>query len=463
MRIIHTSDWHLGQYFFGKSRAAEHKQFLTWLIEQVKAHQVDAIVVAGDIFDTGNPPSYARELYFDFIAKLQALDVSCQLVVLAGNHDSAAMMAESKQLLAKFATFVIPTTLVAEAEQVFALNNKAGQPGAVICAVPFIRPREMVVSKAGQSAHDKQSQLQYAIAEHYQRLYRQAQTLAEQHSEKPLPIIATGHLTTVGASVSDSVREIYIGTLDAFPASAFPPVDYLALGHIHQMQNIAKSAHIRYSGSPIPLSFDEAKQDKVVLLVDVIKDQPPVIEPLTIPRFQAMAMIKTRVENVVAEIEQLIANAQNHTNHRQKVEMDKTEQEPHSAIWLDIEIETTEYRSDIQAKITEQLKPYLTQQLVEILLIRRSKSQRQQLLEQQEKITLEELTPLDVFQERLKLLALPDEPVGETTNAEHKNKLTELFTQALSEVEEAQKAKQQIPEPPIVSQLIQPANHEAEQ
>ena len=98
MRIIHTSDWHLGQYFYGKSRANEHQQFLTWLLAQVTAHHIDAIIVAGDIFDTSTPPSYAREMYFDFIAKLQVTE--CQLVILAGNHDSVAMLSESQSILA---------------------------------------------------------------------------------------------------------------------------------------------------------------------------------------------------------------------------------------------------------------------------------------------------------------------------------------------------------------------------
>ena len=97
MRIIHTSDWHLGQHFYGKSRAREHQHFLNWLVEQSQSQQIDAIVVAGDIFDTGTPPSYAREMYFDFIAKLH--QVQCQLVVLAGNHDSVAMLSESQNLL----------------------------------------------------------------------------------------------------------------------------------------------------------------------------------------------------------------------------------------------------------------------------------------------------------------------------------------------------------------------------
>ena len=409
MRIIHTSDWHLGQHFFGKSRALEHQQFLNWLIEQVKQHQVAAIIVAGDIFDTGNPPSYARELYFDFVSNLQKQAAYCQLVILAGNHDSTAMIGESKQLLSKFSTYVIPSASTDINAQLIELTDQNNNQ-AIVCAVPFIRPRDVLTSSAGQSAKEKQQQLQQAIAAHYQALYQQAEALAQ----GKFPIIATGHLTTVGATTSDSVREIYIGTLDAFPANQFPKADYIALGHIHQMQNVGKSDHIRYCGSPIPLSFDEAKQDKHVLLVDVKAKDVPVIEPLVIPRFQAIAMVKTTVEQVVADIKALI----------EPLNAEQT-------LWLDIEIESSDYHSDMQAKITEQLQAFIDRKKIEILLIRRSKQQRQLLLAEQEKITLEELLPLDVFNERLKQT---DWPEDDQTIDDKKTRLTQLFQQALTQM-----------------------------
>ena len=199
MRIIHTSDWHLGQYFYGKSRANEHQQFLTWLLAQVTAHDIDAIIVAGDIFDTSTPPSYAREMYFDFIAKLHV--TQCQLVILAGNHDSVAMLAESQAVLASLSTRVITQVIpasIGEAElvnnlaneientlasvalnqQVFPLLNAKGKPSAIICAIPFVRPRDVIKSKAGQSAKEKQQSLQQAISDHYQTLYAQAVALS---------------------------------------------------------------------------------------------------------------------------------------------------------------------------------------------------------------------------------------------------------------------------------------------
>ena len=105
MRILHTSDWHLGQHFMGRTRQAEHRAWCDWLVQTVVEQQADALIIAGDIFDTGTPPSYAREQYNNFIVQMQ--DSGCQLVILAGNHDSVSMLNESKDLLARMNTHVV--------------------------------------------------------------------------------------------------------------------------------------------------------------------------------------------------------------------------------------------------------------------------------------------------------------------------------------------------------------------
>ena len=383
MRIIHTSDWHLGQHFYGKSRAREHQQFLNWLITQSQRQEVDAIIVAGDIFDTGTPPSYAREMYFDFIAKLQA--TKCQLVILAGNHDSVAMLSESKSLLQKLSTRVVSVASENIDEQVFVLNSLKTKAQAVICAIPFIRPRDIVKSYAGQSASEKQQSLQQAITDHYQRLFEQAQIVAKTESKQGerLPIIATGHLTTIGAATSESVREIYIGTLEAFPASAFPAADYIALGHIHRPQKVTKSEHIRYSGSPIALSFDEAKTQKSIVIAEFKNGQLSNVELCDVPVFQALAMVKTDLEKLSENISAVVH--------------DKEQGEEN--IWLDIEIESAEYLQDLTLRI-EQIVESLP---VEILLVRRSKKSRQQMPSHEKKVTLSELSVKEVFDARLAL------------------------------------------------------------
>ena len=234
MRIIHTADWHLGQFFYSKSRAAEHQAFLDWLLAQITQHQVDALIIAGDLFDTGSPPSYAREMFNRFVVALQP--TQCQLIVLAGNHDSVATLNESRELLACLNTRVITSATPQGEQQVLMLHQRDGTPGALLCAIPYLRPRDILRSQAGQSGREKQISLLEAIEQHYQQCY--AAALAER-ADRALPIIATGHLTTVGVTKSDSVRDIYIGTPAAFPAQAFPAADYIALGHLHRAQRLA--------------------------------------------------------------------------------------------------------------------------------------------------------------------------------------------------------------------------------
>nr|WP_306463406.1 exonuclease subunit SbcD [Providencia stuartii] len=393
MRIIHTSDWHLGQYFFTKSRAAEHQQFLTWLIEQVKLHQVDAMIVAGDIFDTGSPPSYARELYNQFVVSLQ--QTGCQLVILSGNHDSVSVLNETSSLLAYLNTDVVTSGAT---PHVITLKNAQGQPGALLCAIPFLRPRDIQLSVAGQSSEEKQLSLQTAIRDYYQASYQ----LAEQQRQTmglDIPIIATGHLTVVGAELTESVRDIYIGTLDAFPSAAFPPADYIALGHIHRPQVIGQQQHIRYSGSPIALSFDEANQQKSVCLVEFDGRELSQIHQLAIPTFQPLQTLKGSLADIQKQL------------HALSIEPDTP------PVWLNIEVASQDYLADIQQRIESIIKGLP----VEVVLLRRARKPQnpQQALANE---TLNELTAEEVFLRRLAEESLDDK--------EKEQRLLVLFRQS---------------------------------
>lgn len=385
MRLLHTSDWHLGQHFMAKSRQAEHQALIDWLLGQVEAHAVDAVLMAGDIFDTGTPPSYARALYSQLVVRLHGAGVA--LLLLAGNHDSVATLGESRALLACLSSTVIAAAGQPEA-QVVVLPKRAApgvqsEAGCVVCAIPFIRPRDVLQSQAGQSADDKQHALQLAIQAHYRAVFDAAsarRTALELELGRKLPLIATGHLTTVGASTSESVREIYVGTLNAFPANAFPPVDYIALGHIHQPQTVGGLDHIRYCGSPIPLSFDEARQQKQVLLVDLDANGLQTITPVPVPRFQALASVSG---NLAALAEAIRAAALEGTLDR--------------PVWLDVTVAEDDYLADLQPRI-EALTAGLP---VEVLRMRRQRGNEAARLAGQANETLDELTPHDVFDRRL--------------------------------------------------------------
>lgn len=398
MRILHTSDWHLGQHFMGKTRQAEHQAFCAWLLEQVRAHDVDVLLIAGDVFDTGAPPSYAREQYYRLVVELR--DAGCALVVLGGNHDSPAMLGESRSLLAQLGTQVVPSVGVDLAEQVLVLNDRTGQPGAVLCAIPFIRPRDVLASQAGQSAQDKQQSLQQAIAEHYRALYELAASKRDELG-LTLPIIATGHLTTVGASASESVREIYVGSLEAFPSSAFPPADYIALGHIHRPQKVGGLEHIRYSGSPIALSFDEARQQKEVLLLTFEGATLQSITPLPVPVFQPMASLRGSLKELAGAIAEVAAQGT-----------------PERPVWLEVQVSTDDYLSDLQSRINALCEGHP----VEVLRIRRERGNASTSLASEARETLDELSVEDVFSRRLQ---------QETLDEDDSQRLQDLYRQVL--------------------------------
>ena len=449
MKILHTSDWHLGQSFFTKSRKNEHAAFLKWLLQQVEVHQIDAIIVAGDVFDTGTPPSYARELYHAFIGELQGMQ--CTLVVLGGNHDSVSVLNESKALLKYLNSHVIASTYGELSEQVITLNDRKGQPSAVLCAVPFIRPRDVLVSEAGQSGTDKRQALGDAIKQHYGALYNEALSLRASIEEKQgeegsknsaaIPIIATGHLTALGVSQSESVRDIYIGTLEGFDAKGFPPADYIALGHIHRPQKVAKTEHIRYSGSPIPLSFDELNtQKQVVLITFESESTTPTISTLPVPRFQAMEVIKgdlkaieaainksdaitlaSQTDDAVSEVDKALSEVNNPLSEVNKPlsEFNKAISATDNAIsskdpvWLCIEVETEDYLTDLQQRI----QGLLEGKNAEILQLKRKRKRTINSLTEKQNVQLSELSVNDVFEARLALESIEDSSATESAQS----------------------------------------------
>lgn len=402
MRILHTSDWHLGQHFIGRSRADEHQAFLRWLVQQVQQQQIDAIIVAGDIFDTTTPPSYARELYNQFIVELQ--HTRCHLIILGGNHDAAAVLNESKNLLQYLNTHVVANCSVDLTQQLIVLKNQQQEPAILLCAVPFLRPRDLLQSQAGQTAQDKQRSLQQAISEHYQQLFALAQQYNTDH-QLTLPIVMTGHLTTLGVSRSESVRDIYIGTLEAFAADAFPAADYIALGHIHQSQQINAPGDIRYSGSPIPLSFDEATQQKQAWLVS-FSDGIKQVSSLAIPNFQPLLSIKTSLQQL----------QQNVTRALSTVVDDKP-------VWLELVIDETDaYLTDLQQRVEALLEDLP----VVLLRLRRQRSNAQRGLAIEQQTSLSELSPTEVWQARLQT---------EQLTAAQQQELSRLYQQVLEKLE----------------------------
>jgi exonuclease SbcD len=396
LKILHTSDWHLGQYFYGKNRLNEHQCFLFWLIDVAVKNDVDAIIVAGDIFDTGSPPSYARELYNQFVVSLEkASRKRIKLIVVAGNHDSTLMLDETKSLFTHFNATVLTKPNHSEPkEHLVTIDDVNGELIGLICAVPFLRSRDMVNSVAGQEGKDKRHALQLSIQAFYAKVFSEAKALCCL-SGKHLPIVMTGHLTVVGAKSSESVRDIYIGTLDALPASCFPEADYIALGHIHQTQKITSENAIQYCGSPICLSFDELNRSKNILLVECNSLEATKVNEIAVPCFQPMFSLKGNLSELEIELGELASKYR-----------DLKHNNDWATVWVEVEVESQDFLNDLHKRIEHLIEG----SCLEILSLKRARKKTQASMTSAKTLSLNELSPLEVFERRIAMEEWTGEP-----------------------------------------------------
>jgi DNA repair protein SbcD/Mre11 len=299
LTLLHTSDWHLGRRLYGKPRYDEFKQFLDWQLQTLREQKVDVLLIAGDIFDTTAPSNQAQNLYYDFLS--QVCHTDCRhVIIVAGNHDSASFLEAPKQLLKAFNIHIIGSMSDTPTDEVITLSDKAGQAELIVMAVPYLRDRDVRTVGHGERLDDKERKLAQGIKAHYAQIAdiaiaQQAQLKAKY--KRSIPIVATGHLFTVGGQTmeGDGVRDLYVGSLGSIGAEIFhPQIDYVALGHLHIPQAVGGQPHIRYAGSPIAMGFGESRQQKQVHLLRfdanpdllsqplqtlIIQKKPPVSEP----------------------------------------------------------------------------------------------------------------------------------------------------------------------------------------
>ena len=281
MRLFHTSDWHLGQNLHGQDRDFEHSCFLAWLLRQLAAEQPDALLIAGDIFDTVNPPVTAQERLYDFIVSAHEQQPTLTIVMIAGNHDSGSRIELPAPLMRRLRTHAIGRVLWLDDGQLdaerllIALPRADGTLGAWCLALPFLRPAEVTGTHLGDDYLRGIGQVHEGLI-----------AAANARREPGQALIAISHAHMAGGSVSeDSERSLIIGNAEALPASLFgPSISYVALGHLHKPQKVNGEARIRYCGSPIPLSFSEIGYQHQILDVRLRGETLVSVEPRLIPR-----------------------------------------------------------------------------------------------------------------------------------------------------------------------------------
>lgn len=258
MNIIHTADWHLGQSFFDYDRKAEHLVFLEWLAKIINEHNAHALLIAGDIFDNPNPSADSQKTYYTFLKKVTSQNPNLQIVIIAGNHDSAARLEAPNPLLQEM-NITVKGVIKRSAEgeidfaDLIVPLRKNGEVAALCLAVPYLRQGDYPASETYAAG----------VKAMYQKLY-------EHVGSTPHPIIAMGHLQATGSEISENDRseKTIIGGLEAVSPDAFSQETlYTAIGHLHKAQRVSGRENVRYAGSPLPMTFAEKNYNKGVNLI----------------------------------------------------------------------------------------------------------------------------------------------------------------------------------------------------
>ncbi len=296
IRILHTADWHLGQTFFGYDRTQEHEHFLDWLAGVLTKNKIDVLIVAGDVFDVSNPSAASQRMFYRFIHRVTTENPRLQLVVVAGNHDSAARLESPLPLLQEMRTeikgIVHKQNGKIDYEHLLVeLKNAAGEVEALCLAVPFLRQGDYPVVETEGNPY----------AEGVKELYARLLKYALKKRTDGQALVAVGHLLATGSEIAekDHSERIIIGGLESVSPESFPEqIVYTALGHIHKAQRVSGRENIRYAGSPLPMSFAEKHYHhgvvKVTLdegwAVEIEKlEYTPLVRLLSIPATEAAA------------------------------------------------------------------------------------------------------------------------------------------------------------------------------
>lgn len=381
IRIFHTADWHLGHQLHGVSRHFEHQQFLNWLLDALKQHDADALIVAGDIFDSANPPAAAQAQLYDFLVKARTALPSLSIILVGGNHDSASRLDAPSPILNALGVHVVGGLTRIEDGNIdwdrllVPLTNSAGEVRAWCGAMPFLRNADL-------PTNDASDPLIFGMKSLYAELVDQLSQKAGQDNH----LLLTGHCYMVNGAISElSERKILGGNQHALPLELFPEnIAYVALGHLHLAQHVGDKEHIRYSGSPIPLSFDESDYHHQVLQVDIKADRPTEINVLKIPRSIDLLRIPNGKDfAVLTEVIQQLEN----------LELDDLPIDQRPLLELRIRLDKPE------PSLRQQIEEAIAQLPIRLLKISTAYSGSEKSLAD---ITieerLEELQPLDVFE-----------------------------------------------------------------
>ncbi len=414
IRILHTADWHLGQTFFGYDREAEQEAFLSWLAGQIHENEIDALVVAGDVFDVSNPSAAAQRMYYRFIYEVTAANPALQIVIVAGNHDSAARLEAPLPLLQAMRTEVRGVVRKSEGGEVdldhlcVELKNRQGEAEVLCLAVPFLRQgdypavAESTTTAADCSSAECSSVSRNPYADGVRELYRRLIQHALLRRKAGQAVLAMGHLQATGAEIAerDYSERTVIGGLECVSPDVFDgAIAYTALGHIHKSQRVSGRENVRYAGSPLPMSFAEKNYHHGVVMVTFEDGRATDICRLACPQLVPMVSVPVGEPALPGEVLRLL-----------KALPDRSGEAP----YLEVKVLLEEPEPLLRQQIEEALvgKNY---RLARIVSAYRKEEKNEKREEQTYVEGLQEMSPLQIAQstfEKIYQSDMPDELVA---------------------------------------------------
>ncbi len=286
MRILHTSDWHLGRSFHGVGMLSAQQQFIDRLVETVRRREVDAVLIAGDVYDRALPGVDVVRLLDSALERITA--AGAKVILSSGNHDSAARLGFGSRIFERGGVF-LRTRISEIAEPV--LLETGGTPVAVY-GIPYLEPRLAAPELGVDVPHHAA-----VVAEAVRRITADVQHRSE--AGHPVQPVAMAHVFASGGITSDSERDLTVGGVGAVPLDLFDGFAYTALGHLHGRQELSRS--VRYSGSPLPYSFSEARQDKGGLLVEFDGEGLVSVDPVLWPAPRRLAVLRGPLAELLAD------------------------------------------------------------------------------------------------------------------------------------------------------------------
>lgn len=286
MKILHTSDWHIGHRLHEHTQFEEQTLFFNWLVKSIDTQKIDVLLVSGDVFDSSSPSAQSQKMYYDVLIKISRTYCS-HIVITGGNHDSPGMLNAPKQILGALNIIVVAKATENIEDEVFEFNINGEH--LIIGAVPYLRDQDIRRAVAGENFDDITQKYKLALKKHYSALADYCKNIKKENSF----VLAMGHLFAVEGKVSESEKDIYVGNLGHISADDFSTVfNYVALGHLHRAQLVGDKNHIRYCGSPLIYSFSEVLNDKIIFSIAVNKGEITEIEEISIPKFRLIKKYK---------------------------------------------------------------------------------------------------------------------------------------------------------------------------